>query len=187
MEIDKLLKVNPGDLFKTNEGKIGIVINFAGVLGFVTSAGKVNISDIVEVRRPSKSCLIDHNSWDLSPIVVSSNKTAFLGISYQADDKLVEKTRNALKAKGYTVIEYDDAVGLCLNNFKVSDCGIHVIVPPESFDQDHIIGYGLYQQILIRQKSGGKTMVVTDCGMQDIKKIYKLEGTDKIKSALVLY
>lgn len=187
MEVDKLIKVNQGDLFKTESGKLGIVINFTGrTLNFITQEGKVAISDVTEVRRPSELCKVNWASWSYAAVIVPPSKTAFLGISYQANDKLVQETRDILKSN-YTVIEYDDTMSLDFNNSKVSSCDIHVIVPPESFDQDHIIGYGLYQQILTRQKSGGKTMISANCGMPNIKKIYKLEGSNKIKSALVLY
>lgn len=187
MEVSKLVKVNQGDLFKTKSGKLGIVINFAGTLNFITQEGGVTISDVEEVRRPSELCKVNWASWSYAAVVVAPSKTVFLGVSYQADDDLVQKTRTALKAKGYIITEYDETIDLYLNNLEVSNCDIHVIVPPKSFAQDHIIGYGIYQQILTRQKSGGKTMVVTNCGMPEIKKIYKLEGSDKIKSALVLY
>ena len=62
------------------------------------------------------------------------------------------------------------------------------MIPPADFEETHIIGLGLYNQYMTRKKANKEAEVaLIDDSYATIKKVYKLEGNDYTKTAVVVF
>lgn len=181
MRIENL--VNVGDLFKYNTGELGIILQINNKLTFCSSI-KSNPINIVEIRRPYDDFgIVNLNSWENSEVIWKNN-SIFVGISYRANSDKIKKFKEVLNSP-YT--EYAENMSQTYNYQKLCEADRYIMIPPDSFQYDHIIGEGLYQQYLQRKKSGKTSEIFVDNKIVPIRKIYKLNSNDYIKSALVIF
>ena len=95
--------------------------------------------------------------------------------------------RDLLKEQYTNIIEYNPSASLEYNNKKLVEADLHVIVPPYDFYITHIIGAGLYTQIIERRKAGKNSEVFVNGALFPIEKIYQLAGNDLNKTAVIVY
>lgn len=190
MNMEVLAILKSGDLVNTKSNKLGTVLEFDGDLYILSKDEFISPEDIVEVRRPIYAChrsIVTENIWhNYCHTVWKEEDSVFLGVSYKAHPMTRLLALEALQKKN-KIVEFDESASLLVNNNKIAKAARHIIVPPESFGEDNIIGEGLYQQILVRQKAGKSSEIYVNGTTHPIKKVYKLEGDNKIKSALVIY
>lgn len=150
------------------------------------SLRSINDEDILEIRREKGN--IGHllnRMWTMGTILWrAENKYIFEGVSFSAD---AEDFYNFKNAEGLPVKLYDNSQTLEENNKTIAKAEKYVMIPPRSFNEDHIIGEGLYQQYLVRTKAGKPSYVYTKkLGLRQIKTVYKLQDPRKTHSALVI-
>lgn len=172
-----------GDMFKSENGNIGIKLYgrfyFSNPIGYGDS--------IVEVRKNIFNRIIE-KKIDLTKLWDTFKEdSVFLGISYQASSEDSNCIRDMLKEQYTNVIEYDPFAPLEYNNKKLVEADLHVIVPPYDFYTTHIIGAGLYAQIIERRKADKNSEVFVSGALFPIEKIYKLAGNDLNKTAVIIY
>mgnify|MGYP004508430295 CR=1 FL=1 len=180
------LVFQPGDLVKTKDGRLGIAVKVFSRLWVLSKTGTLNLTDIIEVRRPLLPLsAVTITGWNDATIVwrKQPENITFLGVSYKANPANVNKVRSLFK----NVVEYDESASLSHNNEMLKQATNHVIVPPSDFSSDHIIGEGLYQQYLVRKNCGKTTAIYIGNIILPIKQVYKLQTSDMTKSALVIY
>lgn len=184
--------IEAGMLIKDSNGDMYLVF-ITGTMPFcVNTKGLFHVHDIdiKEVRKPCfpiKPCIMNEEVWNKSlPIYHSENADIFLGISYQADFKLAQKVISAL---GERTTLYDDDKPLHQNNEILEEAKNHYIIPPAEFVFDHIIGKGLYCQYLVRKRAGKDSHIYDPVSktFKKIKLVYKLQGDDNLKHALVVF
>lgn len=182
------LVLQPGDLVKTKDGRLGIAVKVFSRISVLSETGTINLTDIIEVRRPSLPLsAVTIMGWNDATIVwrKQPENITFLGVSYKANPAKVNKVRSLFK----NVVEYDESASLSYNNEMLKQATNHIIVPPSDFSSDHIIGEGLYQQYLVRKNCGKTTEIYIEDRniILPIKQVYKLQTSDMTKSALVIY
>ena len=172
-----------GDMFKSENGNIGIKLYgkfyFSNPIGYEDS--------IVEIRRNIFD-KITEKKIDLMKLWDSFREdSVFLGISYQSSIEDRNCARDILKEQYTNIIEYALLAPLEYNNKKLVEADLHVIVPPYDFHDTHIIGAGLYTQIIERRKAGKNSEVFVNGALFPIEKIYQLAGNDLNKTAVIVY
>ena len=166
------------DLIKTDNGAVGLVID-----GFVHSQVPINMGDGI---KEIKSGAIDLDElWDNTPS--EERYSVFIGVSYTADPKDLEKVKQRYEDDCIDVIEYDPFLSLEENNKKLVEAAEHVIIPPSDFHDTHIIGKGLLSQIQERAKAGKTSNVCVYGCIFPIDEVYELKGNDYTKAAVVIY
>ena len=172
-----------GDMFKSKNGNIGIKLY--GKFYFSNPIG--NEDSIVEIRRDIFNGIVKKKVdliklWD-----TFKENSVFLGISYRASSEDVYCVRDMLKEQYTNIIEYEPSASLEYNNKKLVEADSHVIIPPYDFHDTHIIGAGLFSQIMERRKAGKNSEVFVNRALFPIEEIYKLAENDLSKTAVIVY
>lgn len=165
------------DFIKSNKGVVGIFFNNS-----IHSSEYIGMEDeIVEIRHGDLTKL-----WDFIP-EESSDYSVFIGVSYEANPRDIDGVKNWYLEDGdVDFIEYDPFSPLEVNNKKLVEADVHVIIPPANFDETHIIGRGLLNQIQERKKAGKTSEIYVDYEVCSIKDVYELKGNDNTKAAVVI-
>ena len=180
MEISSVIKA--GDLVLTDNG-INIVLNCGG--GFWIPSE--DLDDVIEVRRPKTLTVnLTEEEFDKATVVWSKKKTLFLGVSYEADQELVDSCRKYY-SEDYDVIEWNPNITEYDNNQNVINADEHVIIPPRDFDVTHLVGLGLYNQWSVR-KNAKKSSSICYCDtVSDFTKMIPLKTNDYKQYAVVVF
>lgn len=178
MEISNVIKA--GDLVLTDNG-INIVIS----CGDLWIPGE-EFDDVIEVRRPKTLTVnLTEEEFNKATKVWSKKKTLFLGVSYEADQELVDLYRKCY-SKDYNVIEWNPNITEYYNNQNVINADEHVIIPPRDFDVTHLVGLGLYNQWCIR-KNAKKSSSICYCDtVSEFTKMIPLKSNDYKQYAVVI-
>ena len=174
-----------GDIAVFEDGSYGIVIQKYGDLEVLRNNS--SISKIVSINRPDD--IEDVGNLDaVYSTVYPTKKTCFIGISYQADSTLKSDVIEHMKSLDYEVLEYDSSKSETANHNEVIKADRYIMIPPSNFEETHIIGLGLYNQYMTRKKANKEAEVaLIDDSYATIKKVYKLEGNDYTKTAVVVF
>ena len=184
--------IEAGMLIKDSDGDMYLVFSTGTMLFGVSTERLFHVHDldIKEVRKPCfpiKPGIMNEEVWNKSLIIYRNvNTDVFLGISYQADFKWVQEVTSKF---GERATLYDDDKTLYQNNEILKEARSHCIIPPAEFAFDHIIGKGLYCQYLVRKRAGKDSHIYDPVSktFKKIKLVYKLQGDDNLKHALVVF
>ena len=180
MKISSVIKA--GDLVLTDNG-INIVLNCNGSFWIPGE----DLDDVIEVRRPKTLTVnLTEEEFDKAIVVWSKKKTLFLGVSYEADQELVDSYRKYY-SEDYNVIEWNPNITEYYNNQNVINADEHVIIPPRDFDFTHLVGLGLYNQWSIR-KNAEKSSSICYCDtVSEFTKMIPLKSNDYKQYAVVIF
>lgn len=182
MDATLIDSLKEGDMFKTEDGVIGIRL-----YGKIFASNPVRFCDkITEVKKGLFNEIVDggvnfEKLWDS----IEQYELIFLGVSYQALPTDIQEARELLE--DFDTIEYDPFVSTEDNNKKLREVSRHIIVPPSDFVDTHIIGKGLLLQIKERQKVGKSSEIYVSGSIFPIVEVYELKGEDYTKAAVVIY
>lgn len=181
--------VKPGDIVLFVDGTHGLVVMDDGYEFIISCNGSYESDkDILEVRRP-KEITVNINSDEFSnyELVWPIRPTCFVGVSYEANALAEEAVKSELEIiENYKVIEWDDFLSEESNNKRVQEADEHVVIPPASFNRNHIIGMGLYYQIKTRQDAGKTTSILCDGDLMQISQVLELKNPTTKQYAVVL-
>lgn len=184
-------RICAGDLVKLRTSDpdiIYLVIKYNGTYYAVSEFAprKLYSTDIMEIRRYEVDyAQVDEYIWaNAKKIWKRKQDYTFVGISFSAD---VQDYYSMELPESPATTLYDNMLTLEENNQKIREAKQYVMIPPKTFNEDHIIGEGLYQQYLVRTKAGKPSYVYTrELGLKEIRTTYKLQDPRKTHSALVV-
>lgn len=172
-----------GDLGITKTGELGVAILCEDGFKFLSLNGE--LTDIVEIRSSMVGGILTKASWESGDLIWSANNKfkTFIGVSNAANK--LELNHCLTKFDEYILYDYE--LPLATNNERLALADRHIIVPPKTFILDHIIGRGLYEQILVRQKVNKTSEIFIGGKFASVRKLYKLELADNLKTAVVSF